>query len=131
MVLGHWLEMKAISQASGALNAHASLVPDKAELVVGAETQTVPVSELNAGAIVLVRAGGRVPADGSVVEGTAEVDESMITGESKTVAKSPGATVIAGTVVSGGRPTDPFHCGRRTDCSLRHWRWRPVSRSPI
>ena len=102
MVLGHWLEMRAISQASGALNALAALLPDTIERVIGAETETVPLSELNVGDVVLVRPGGRVPADGAIIEGTADVDESMITGESKTVAKAPGATVIAGTVVSGG-----------------------------
>src|SRR5947207_1646271 len=102
MVLGHWLEMQAISQARGALNALAALLPDTAERVGGAETQTVPLSELHVGGIVLVRPGTRVPADGTVVEGTADVDESMITGESRTVSKGLGATVIAGTVASGG-----------------------------
>jgi Cu2+-exporting ATPase len=102
MVLGHWLEMRAISQASGALNALAALLPDTVERVTGAETETVPLSELHLGDVVLVRPGGRVPADGAVVEGTADVDESMITGESKTVVKGPGARVIAGTVVNGG-----------------------------
>ena len=102
MVLGHWLEMRAISQASGALNALAALLPDTIERVTGAETETVPLSELNLGDVVLVRPGGRVPADGAVIEGAADVDESMITGESKAVVKGPGATVIAGTVVSGG-----------------------------
>src|SRR5439155_4875541 len=102
MVLSHWLEMRAISQARGALNALAALLPDTAERVGGAETQTVPLSELHVGDIVLVRPGTRVPADGTVVEGTADVDESMITGESRTVSKGPGATVIAGTVASGG-----------------------------
>jgi Cu2+-exporting ATPase len=102
MVLGHWLEMRAISQARGALNALAALLPDTAERVNGAETETVPLSELRVGDVVLVRPGARVPADGSVVEGTADVDESMITGESKTVAKAVGAKVIAGTVASGG-----------------------------
>ena len=102
MVLGHWLEMRAISQARGALNALAALLPDTAERVSGAEIQTVPLSELHVGDIVLVRPGARVPADGTVVEGAADVDESMITGESKTVSKGPGDTVIAGTVASGG-----------------------------
>src|SRR5215472_9565521 len=102
MVLGHWLEMRAISQASGALKALAALLPDTIERITGAETEAVPLSELNLGDVVLVRPGGRVPADGAVVEGAADVDESMITGESKTVAKGPGDTVIAGTVVSGG-----------------------------
>jgi len=102
MVLGHWLEMRAISQARGALNALAALLPDTAERVSGPEIQTVPLSELHAGAVVLVRPGTRVPADGIVVEGAADVDESMITGESRTISKAPGATAIAGTVASGG-----------------------------
>ena len=102
MVLGHWLEMRAISQARGALNTLAALLPDTAERVKGSTTESVPLSELRVGDVVLVRPGARVPADGTVVEGAAHVDESMITDESKTVSKRPGATVIAGTVVSGG-----------------------------
>ena len=102
MVLGHWLEMRAISQARGALNALAALLPDTAERVSGSETQTVPLSELHVGDVVLVRPGTRVPVDGKVVEGAADVDESMITGESRTISKGPGASVIAGTVASGG-----------------------------
>jgi P-type Cu2+ transporter len=102
MVLGHWLEMRAISQARGAINALAALLPDTAERVTGLEVQTVPLAELNVGDIVLVRPGTRVPADGVVVEGAAEVDESMMTGESKAVSKAPGAPAIAGTVASGG-----------------------------
>jgi Cu2+-exporting ATPase len=102
MVLGHWLEMRAISQARGALNALAALLPDTAERVQGADTQSVPLYELRIGDIVLVRPGARVPADGTVVEGAADVDESMITGESKTVPKVAASNVIAGTIVSGG-----------------------------
>jgi P-type Cu2+ transporter len=102
MVLGHWLEMRAISQARGALHALAALLPDTAERVSGAEIQTVPLSELGMGDVVLVRPGTRIPADGMVVEGAADVDESMITGESRTISKARGATVIAGTVASGG-----------------------------
>jgi P-type Cu2+ transporter len=102
MVLGHWLEMRAISQARGALNALAALLPDTAERVTGADTHSVPLSELRAGDILLIRPGARVPADGVVIEGAAEVDESMITGESKTVPKGAGVRVIAGTVASGG-----------------------------
>ena len=102
MVLGHWLEMKAISQARGALDALAALLPDTAERVKGTEAESVPLSELRVGDIVLVRPGARVPADGTVADGTADVDESMITGESKTVPKAAGAKVIAGTVASGG-----------------------------
>jgi Cu2+-exporting ATPase len=103
MVLGHWLEMRAISQARGALNALAALLPDTAERVNGADTQSVPLSELRVGDVVLVRPGARVPADGVVAEGSADVDESMITGESKAVSKVAGARVVAGTVASGGR----------------------------
>src|SRR2546427_5083501 len=102
MVLGHWLEMRAISQARGALNALAALLPDTAERVNGADAQSVPLSELRVGDIVLVRPGARVPADGVVAEGSADVDESMITGESKAVSKVAGARVVAGTVASGG-----------------------------
>ncbi len=102
MVLGHWLEMRAISQARGALNALAALLPDTAERIRGTETQAVPVSELQVGDVVLVRPGTRVPADGEVVEGSADVDESMITGESRSVSKAPGGKVIAGTVAAGG-----------------------------
>ncbi len=102
MVLGHWLEMRAISQARGALNALAALLPDTAERVSGTATQTVPISQLNVGDVVLVRPGTRVPADGEVVEGSADVDESMITGESRSVSKAPGGKVIAGTVAAGG-----------------------------
>ncbi len=102
MVLGHWLEMRAISQARGALNALAALLPDMAERISGTEIQSVPLTELRVDDIVLVRPGTRVPADGTVVEGLADVDESMITGESRAVSKGPGTAVIAGTVASGG-----------------------------
>jgi P-type Cu2+ transporter len=102
MVLGHWLEMRAIAQARGALRALAALLPDRAERVEDGAMQSVAVSELGVGDIVLVRPGSRVPADGMVVDGTAEVDESMITGESRPVPKGVGATAIAGTVAGGG-----------------------------
>jgi len=102
MILGHWLEMRAVSQARGALNALAALLPDTAERVIVEEIQTVPLLDLKVGDVVLVRPGARVPADGTVIDGAADVDESMITGESRSVSKGLGATVIAGTVVSGG-----------------------------
>jgi Cu2+-exporting ATPase len=102
MILGHWLEMRAVLQSRGALNALAALLPDTAERIRGANTENVPLSELRVGDIVLVRPGARVSADGVVVEGVADVDESLTTGESKPVSKEPGATVIAGTVASGG-----------------------------
>jgi Cu2+-exporting ATPase len=98
MLLGHWQEMKAIGQARGALAALAELLPDEAEIVEGDTVRTVRLGELIRGDVVLVRAGGRVPADGTISHGAAEMDESMITGESKPVAKSPGDRVIGGTV---------------------------------
>ena len=102
MLLGHWLEMRSIAQARGALAALAELLPDTAERVTATGTEEVPIADLAVGDIVLVRPGARVPADGKVVEGTADVDESMITGESRAVTKEPGDTVVAGTVAAGG-----------------------------
>jgi P-type Cu2+ transporter len=102
MLLGHWLEMRSIAQAQGALSALAALLPDAAERVTSSGTENVPLSQLRVGDVVLVRPGARVPADGVVAEGAADVDESMITGESRPVAKEPGDTVIAGTVAAGG-----------------------------
>ena len=100
MLLGHWIEMRALGSAQGALDALAALLPDEAERITDAGTETVSVSELRAGDLVLVRSGARMPADGTVTEGRAEFDESMITGESKTVPRSPGDTVVAGTVAT-------------------------------
>jgi Cu2+-exporting ATPase len=100
MLLGHWIEMRALGSAQGALDALAALLPDEAERITDAGTETVSVSELRAGDLVLVRSGARMPADGTVTDGQAEFDESMITGESKTVPRSPGDTVIAGTVAT-------------------------------
>ena len=100
MLLGHWQEMKAIGQASNALAALADLLPDEAERVSEGGVETVAISALREGDVVLVRSGARIPADGHVVEGTAEVDESMLTGESRPVTKSPGDNVTAGTVAT-------------------------------
>ncbi|TAP39963.1 copper-translocating P-type ATPase [Arthrobacter sp. S39] len=100
MLLGHWIEMRALGSAQGALDALAALLPDEAERVTGTGTETVPVSELREGDTVLVRSGARLPADGTVIDGQAEFDESMITGESKTVPRSPGDPVVAGTVAT-------------------------------
>jgi Cu2+-exporting ATPase len=100
MLLGHWLEMRAIGQAQGALAALAELLPDEAERVVGDRIETVPLEALRAGDVVLVRSGARVPADGRIVEGQADLDESMITGESRPVAKGPGDEVVGGTVAA-------------------------------
>jgi Cu2+-exporting ATPase len=100
MLLGHWLEMRALGAASGALDALAALLPDTAEKVTDDGVVEVPLHELQAGDVVLVRSGGRVPADGTVVEGQAEVDESMITGESRPVSRAVGDPVVAGTVAT-------------------------------
>ncbi|TDC27892.1 heavy metal translocating P-type ATPase [Micromonospora sp. 15K316] len=101
MLLGHWQEMRAIGQARGALAALAALLPDQAERVAeDGRTEPVPVTGLRVGDVVLVRPGGRVPADGRVVEGAAELDESMITGESRPVPRSVGDRVVAGTVAA-------------------------------
>ncbi|QXU51801.1 heavy metal translocating P-type ATPase [Rhodococcus sp. LW-XY12] len=100
MLLGHWLEMRALGSASGALDALAAMLPDTAEKITDDGTEEVPLSELTLDDVVLVRAGARVPADGTVVDGRAEVDESMITGESKTVTRESGDTVVAGTVAT-------------------------------
>jgi Cu2+-exporting ATPase len=101
MLLGHWQEMKAIGQARGALAALAELIPDDAERVnQDGSVVSVAIGDLSVGDVVLVRSGGRIPADGEVVEGDAEVDESMITGESRPVPKEPGDRVVAGTVAT-------------------------------
>ncbi|MCU1522714.1 MAG: copper-translocating P-type ATPase [Arthrobacter sp.] len=100
MLLGHWIEMRALGSAQGALDALAALLPDEAERITPTGTETVSVAELQAGDIVLVRSGARMPADGTVIDGQAEFDESMITGESKTVLRSAGDSVVAGTVAT-------------------------------
>jgi Cu2+-exporting ATPase len=102
MLLGHWLEMRSIAQARGALSALAELLPETAERVTDVGEITVPLSALVVGDVVLVRPGARVPADGVVAEGSADVDESMISGESRTVAKGPGDKVVAGTITAAG-----------------------------
>jgi Cu2+-exporting ATPase len=100
MLLGHWIEMRALGSAQGALDALAALLPDEAERLTDTGTETVSVAELRAGDTVLVRSGARMPADGTVIDGQAEFDESMITGESKTVLRAAGDPVVAGTVAT-------------------------------
>jgi Cu2+-exporting ATPase len=102
MVLGHWIEMRSISQAQGALKELAKLLPDTAVRIVGDRTEVVPVSALREGDLVLVRPGASIPADGLVRDGGSEVNESMITGESRPVPKSVSAQAIAGTVNGSG-----------------------------
>jgi Cu2+-exporting ATPase len=102
MVLGHWVEMRSISRAQGALKELAKLLPDTAVRIVGDRIETVVVSDLSTGDVVLVRPGGGVPADGVVRDGSSDVNESMITGESRPVRKDVGTRVIAGTVNGSG-----------------------------
>ncbi|MHA7294103.1 heavy metal translocating P-type ATPase [Arthrobacter sp. HLT1-21] len=100
MLLGHWMEMRALGSAAGALDALAALLPDEADKVTDAGTETVAVSSLAIDDVVLVRSGARVPADGEIVDGVAEFDEAMITGESRTVQRTVGDAVVAGTVAT-------------------------------
>ncbi|MBK8905491.1 MAG: copper-translocating P-type ATPase [Anaerolineaceae bacterium] len=102
MLLGHWLEMRSVRQASGALDALAQLMPDEAERITeSGDTETVKVSELQALDKVLVRPGATIPADGKVVDGRSQTNEAMVTGESKPVKKEVGSEVIGGTVNAG------------------------------
>ena len=93
MLLGHWLEMRSLAQTTSALDSLAALLPDEAERAEGDETVTVSPADLEVGDIVIVRPGGSVPADGTITEGHAHLDESMITGESKPVRREIGDTV--------------------------------------
>jgi Cu2+-exporting ATPase len=102
MVLGHWIEMRSISQAQGALKELAKLVPDTAERVIDDRTEKVQVAQLRLDDIVLVRPGAGIPADGVVIEGSSSVNEAMITGESRPVDKKVDDKVIAGTVNGAG-----------------------------
>ncbi len=100
MLLGHWIEMRSLAQTTSALDSLAALLPDEAERVEGDEVITVAPADLRVGDVVVVRPGGRVPADGKIVDGAASMDESMITGESRTVRRSSGELVVAGTVAT-------------------------------
>ncbi|MEV8025455.1 heavy metal translocating P-type ATPase [Microbacterium sp. NPDC080220] len=100
MLLGHWIEMRSLAQTTSALDSLAALLPDEAEKVDGDTTVTVAPADLQVGDVVVVRPGGRVPADGRVVQGSASMDESMITGESKPVRRGDGDAVVAGTVAT-------------------------------
>lgn len=100
MLLGHWIEMRSLAQTTSALDSLAALLPDEAERVQGDTTVTVAPADLQVGDVVVVRPGGRVPADGRVVQGSASMDESMITGESRPIRRSDGDTVVAGTVAT-------------------------------
>ncbi len=100
MLLGHWIEMRSLAQTTSALDSLAALLPDEAERVENDQIVQVSPSELVVGDIIVVRPGGSVPADGMIIDGRAAIDESMVTGESRTVSRSIGENVTAGTVAT-------------------------------
>ena len=102
MLLGHWMEMRAVSGAQSALKELSKLLPDEAEVIRGDKTEIVPLAELRSGEMVLVKPGGKIPTDGVVVEGVSDVNESIATGESKPVPKKQESEVIAGTINGDG-----------------------------
>lgn len=102
LLLGHWLEMRAVRGTSGALRELLKLIPTKAHRVVGNRVEEVETSDLAVGDIVLIRPGEQVPMDGEVIEGQSDLNEAMVTGESRPVSKNPGDTVIGGTVNGDG-----------------------------
>lgn len=102
MLLGHWLEMRAVSGAQGALKELSKLMPDTAEVIRDDKTETIPLSELRENDVVLVRPGAKIPADGKIIDGESDLNESMVTGESKPVSKKYDDSVIAGTTNGDG-----------------------------
>nr|MDT0523315.1 heavy metal translocating P-type ATPase [Streptomyces sp. DSM 41633] len=104
MLLGHWIEMRSLAQTTSALDSLAALLPDEAERVENdgdaEQVVTVAPADLQVGDLVIVRPGGSVPVDGRIVDGAADMDESMVTGESRTVRRSAGDDVVAGTVAT-------------------------------
>ncbi|KTR77757.1 ATPase [Microbacterium oxydans] len=100
MLLGHWIEMRSLAQTTSALDSLAALLPDEAERVEDGQVVVVSPVDLRVGDIVIVRPGGSVPADGRIVDGRASMDESMVTGESRTVTRGSGDQVTAGTVAT-------------------------------
>ena len=102
MLLGHWIEMRAVSGAQGALKELSKLLPDTAEVVRDGKTETVALSLLRMSDTILVRPGAKIPADGVIIDGESDVNESMITGESKPISKKVGDAVISGTISGDG-----------------------------
>lgn len=100
MLLGHWVEMRSLAQTTSALDSLAALLPDEAEKVEGEHTVTVSPADLRVGDVVVIRPGASVPADGTIIDGRADMDESMVTGESRPVSRSIGDVVTAGTVAT-------------------------------
>jgi Cu2+-exporting ATPase len=105
MLLGHWIEMRAVQGTQGALKELSKLLPDTVEAVRDGKTETIALDELREGDVFVVRPGGKIAADGVVADGKSDLDESMVTGESRPVSKGPGSEVIAGTVNGDGALT--------------------------
>lgn len=105
MLLGHWIEMKSVQGAQGALKELSKLLPDTAEVIRGGKTEIVALTALKVGDLVLIKPGSKIPADGKVTEGQSDVNESVLTGESKPVHKNVGAQVIAGSINGEGSLT--------------------------
>ncbi len=115
MLLGHWIEMRSVQGAKGALKELAKLLPDTADVIRNGKTETVALSDLRTGDKVLVKPGAKIPADGRIVEGQSEINEAIITGESKPVSKTTGAQVIAGSINGDGSLTvEVTHIGDKT-----------------
>ena len=112
MLLGHWIEMRAVTGAQGALRELSKLLPDMAEVERGDEavsgasalmkTENIPLDQLKVGDVIIIRPGSKVAADGEIVEGESDIDEALATGESKPISKKQGDMVIAGTINSEG-----------------------------
>jgi Cu2+-exporting ATPase len=102
LLFGHWMEMRAVQGASGALGELAKLIPKKANLVIGENIKEISTDELKRGDVILIKPGEKIPIDGIVIEGETSINESMITGESKPVYKKKGDVVIGGSVNSEG-----------------------------
>jgi Cu2+-exporting ATPase len=105
MLLGHWIEMSAVMGAQNALGELAKLLPDEADVLHGDHVMTMAVADLTVGDLVLVRPGAAIPADGEITDGESEVNESLLTGESRPVGKGIGAQVIAGSINGAGALT--------------------------
>ena len=102
ILLGHWLEMRARAGASDAMKSLLKLSPARALVRKGSDEVEIPTSDVLLGDIVVVRPGAKVPVDGEVIEGSSQVDESMLTGESMPVRKDPGSQVVGGAINKSG-----------------------------
>ncbi|MEY4747761.1 MAG: putative copper-exporting P-type ATPase, partial [Candidatus Parcubacteria bacterium] len=114
MLLGHWIEMKSVQGAQGALKELSKLLPDTAEIIRGDKTEIVALTDLKIGDIVLVRPGSKIPADGKIIDGQSDVNESILTGESKPLSKKTGDAVIAGSINGGSLKVEVTTIGEKT-----------------